>query len=89
MTATMSQKAAREGLGNPELFQGGVYVTKNGMAELFVQTAEEREAELRDREAERQSTALLMLVMSAKQDVKQGRAMSASDALRRLREARM
>ncbi|MGL5396643.1 hypothetical protein ACS428_23635 [Salmonella enterica] len=89
MTATMSQKAAREGLGNPELFQGGVYVTKNGMAELFVQTAEEREAELRDREAERQSTALLMLVMSAKQDVKQGRGMSAAEALRRLRDARM
>jgi hypothetical protein len=38
----MSQKSAREGLGNPELFQGGVYVTKNGLAELFVQTAEER-----------------------------------------------
>jgi hypothetical protein len=45
----MSQKSAREGLGNPELFQGGVYVTKNGLAELFVQTAEEREAELRER----------------------------------------
>ncbi len=89
MTATMSQKAAREGLGNPELFHGGVYVTKNGMAELFVQTAEEREAELRDREIERQSTALLMLVMSAKQDVKQGRSMSTSEALRRLREARV
>ena len=28
MTTTMSQKAAREGLGSPDLFEGGVYVTK-------------------------------------------------------------
>jgi hypothetical protein len=70
MSITMSQKSAREGLGNPELFQGGVYVTKNGLAELFVQTAEEREAELRERERERQSNALLKLVMAAKRDKK-------------------
>ncbi len=34
MSITMSQKSAREGLGNPELFQGGVY--ENGLAELFI-----------------------------------------------------
>lgn len=28
MATTMSQKAAREGLGSPELFDGGVFVTK-------------------------------------------------------------
>ena len=39
MATTMSQKAAREGLGSPELFDGGVFVTKNGVAELFVQPA--------------------------------------------------
>jgi len=88
MSITMSQKAAREGLGNPELFQGGVYVTKNGLAELFVQTAEEREAELRERERERQSNALLKLVMAAKREIKNGRGMSPEDAMRRLREAR-
>ncbi|MDN8683074.1 hypothetical protein Q0M91_14750, partial [Staphylococcus aureus] len=62
MSITMSQKLAREGLGNPELFQGGVYITKNGQAELFVQTAEERQLELQEREKERQSNALLKLV---------------------------
>ena len=49
MSITMSQKSAREGLGNPELFQGGVYVTKKRLAELFVKTAEDTESELRER----------------------------------------
>ncbi len=31
MTTTMSQKAVRESLGNPELFEGGVYVTKTAL----------------------------------------------------------
>lgn len=88
MSITMSQKSAREGLGNPEIFQGGVYITKNGLAELFVQTAEERKLELKERENERQSNALLKLIMAAKMDIKNGRGMSTEEAKRRLREAR-
>lgn len=88
MTTTMSQKAAREGLGSPDLFEGGVFVTKNGVAELFVQTAAEREAEMRERNLERQANALLKLVMLAKQDIKNQRGTSPEETLRRLREAR-
>ncbi|CNI14026.1 hypothetical protein [Yersinia pekkanenii] len=88
MTTTMSQKAAREGLGSPELFDGGVFVTKNGVAELFVQPAAEREAEIRERHIERQSNALLKLVMLAKQDIKNQQGMSPEETLRKLREAR-
>ncbi|RJF53822.1 hypothetical protein D4100_20680 [Serratia inhibens] len=88
MTTTMSQKAAREGLGSPDLFEGGVFVTKNGVAELFVQTAVDREAEIRERNLERQANALLKLVMLAKKDIKNQRGMSPEETLRRLREAR-
>lgn len=88
MSITMSQKLAREGLGNPELFQGGVYITKNGQAELFVQTAEERQLELQEREKERQSNALLKLVMIAKEDIANGQVMSPEDVKRKLRGSR-
>jgi hypothetical protein len=40
------------------------------------------------RERERQSNALLKLVMAAKREIKNGRGMSPEDAMRRLREAR-
>ena len=40
MSITMSQKSAREGLGNPELFQGGVYVTKNGYGDMVIMSME-------------------------------------------------
>ncbi|MBE4976062.1 hypothetical protein PTT03_20425 [Serratia ureilytica] len=88
MTTTMSQKAAREGLGSPDLFEGGVYVTKSGVAELFVQTAAEREAEIRERNLERQSNALLKLTMMAKQEIKNQRGLSPEETLQRLRDAR-
>lgn len=88
MSNTMSQKAAREGLGNPELFEGGVYVTKNGVAELFVQTARERQVEEAERSRERQNNALLKLIMKAKQEAEEGNTMSPEDALQRLRAAR-
>ncbi|HDU7918007.1 TPA: hypothetical protein RGH07_002890 [Serratia marcescens] len=88
MTTTMSQKAAREGLGSPDLFEGGVYVTKNGVAELFVQTAAEREAEIRERNLERQSNALLKLTMMAKQEIKNQRGLSPEETLQRLRDVR-
>lgn len=88
MTTTMSQKAAREGLGSPDLFEGGVYVTKNGVAELFVQTAAEREAEIRERNLERQSNALLKLTMMAKQEIKNHRGLSPEETLQRLSDAR-
>ncbi|CAB5532705.1 hypothetical protein AB6F64_18395 [Providencia hangzhouensis] len=88
MSNTMSQKAAREGLGNPELFKGGVFVTKNGQSELFIQTSEEREIELKERERERQANALLKLVMAAKDDVKNKRILSPEEALEKLRAAR-
>lgn len=82
----MSQKAAREGLGNPELFKGGVFVTKNGQSELFIQTSVEREIELKERE--RQANALLKLVMAAKDDVNNKRTLSPEEALEKLRAAR-
>ena len=87
-TSTMSQKAARDGLGSPDLFKGGVFVTKNGTAELFIQTAAEREEELAQREYERQTSALVRLVMLAKQDVDNGRTMSCEEVLKRLQDAR-
>ncbi|MEG3132378.1 hypothetical protein SC206_02185 [Rouxiella sp. T17] len=88
MSVTMSQRAAREGLGSPELFEGGVYVTKNGVSELFVQTAAERVAEENERHMERQANALFKIAIMAKQDLKNGQGMSPEEALRRLREAR-
>ncbi|NCH72619.1 hypothetical protein [Cronobacter dublinensis] len=84
MTTTMSQKAVRESLGNPELFEGGVYVTKNGTAELFIQPATEREAELVEREYERQQDALFRTLMRSKQDFANNRKMTPEEALRRL-----
>ncbi len=88
MAQTMSQKAAREGLGNPELFEGGVFITKNGVAELFVQTAAEREAELKSIEEERQINALFKLAMIAKQEIADDKGMTPDDVLARLRSAR-
>jgi len=84
----MSQKTAREGLSNPELFEGGVYVTKNGVAELFVQTAAERQLEEAERLRERQNNALLKLVMKAKHEVTEGKTVSPEVALQQLRAAR-
>ena len=85
---TMSQKAARENLGSPENFRGGVYVTKNGAAELFVQTATEREAETTERYIERQANALLKLTMLAKKEITSGQGSTPEDVLKRLRDAR-
>jgi hypothetical protein len=39
---------------HPQNFRGGVYVTKNGAAELLIQTAEEREAEPVERHQQQQ-----------------------------------
>lgn len=88
MPNTMSQRAAREGLGSPELFEGGVYITKNGVSELFVQTVAERAAEIKERELERQANALLKLTLLAKNEVDHGMGSSPEDVLKRLREAR-
>lgn len=88
MQNTMSQKKAREGLGAPELFQGGVFVTKNGVAELFVQPASERVAELAEREKERQANSLFKLVMMARQDIDTGDIFSPEKAIERLRADR-
>ncbi|MGK3130128.1 hypothetical protein ACCW76_13095 [Pantoea sp. C8B4] len=88
MAQTMSQKAAREGLGSPELFEGGVFITKNGVAELFVQTAAEREAELKKIEEERQINAMFKLAMIAKQEINDSQGMTPEEVLERLRSAR-
>ncbi len=88
MPKTMSQKSAREGLSNPELFEGGVYITKNGVAELFVQTAAERQAEEAERMRERQDNALLKLVMKAKQEAAEGKIFTPEEALQQLRATR-
>lgn len=85
---TMSQKSAREALGAPDTFRGGCYVTRNGVAELFIQTAAERAEELAAQERERQAMALLRLAMMAEQDIRQGETFSPEQALQQLRAAR-
>lgn len=88
MTTTISQKSAREMLGTPEQFRGGVYITKNGTAELFVQTADEREAELAERHLHMETAAMLKLVGLSQRDYEEGRFSSGRDALARRRAAR-
>jgi len=88
MSQTMSQKLARDSLGNTGTFEGGVYVTKNGVAELFIQTAAERQAELKELEQERNINALFKLAMQAKKEIADGKGMAPEDVLGRLRAAR-
>lgn len=88
MTQTMSQKLARDSLGNAETFEGGIYVTKNGVAELFIQTAAEREAEVREMQQERNINALFKLATQAKKEIAEGKGMTPEDVLGRLRAAR-
>ncbi|HHQ6628161.1 hypothetical protein [Serratia fonticola] len=88
MTQTMSQKLARDSLGNAETFEGGIYVTKNGVAELFIQTAAEREAEVREMQQDRNINALFKLAMQAKKEIAEGKGMTPEDVLGRLRAAR-
>lgn len=85
---TISQRTAKDNLGNSEVFEGGCLVTKNGVAELFIQTAQEREQEERAFNADKQATALLKLAMMAKEDVVHGRFSSKDDVLSRLKSAR-
>lgn len=88
MTQTMSQKLARDSLGNAQTFEGGIYVTKNGVAELFIQTAAEREAEVREMQQDRNINALFKLAMQAKKEIAEGKGMTPEDVLGRLRAAR-
>ncbi|MDK2377908.1 hypothetical protein [Serratia fonticola] len=85
---TLSQQATRESLGSPDSFKGGVWVTKNGTAELFVQTALERQEELAAWEQEQQTHALLKLVLKSKQEVAEGKVLTPDEALKRLRATR-
>lgn len=75
-------------LGTPELFKGGVYITKNGTTELFIQTADEREAELAERHLHMETAAMLKLVGLSQRDYEEGRFSSGRDALARRRAAR-
>jgi len=84
----MSQKLARDSLGNAAAFEVGVYVTKNGVSELFIQTAAERQAEIREIEQERNINALFKLALQAKKEVADGKGMTPEDVLGRLRAAR-
>ncbi|ELB2792610.1 MULTISPECIES: hypothetical protein [Aeromonas] len=85
----MSQRAAREALGTPENFSGGVYVTKNGTPELFITTAADRSQELADLHQAREDKALVKLVALATQDIgRPGRSYSEDEALALLRAAR-
>lgn len=85
---TISQKSAREMLSTPQNFRGGVYVTKNGAAELFIQTAEEREAELVERHQQQQVSAMLKLINLSQHDLNNGRHESARELLARRRSQR-
>lgn len=85
----MSQKLARDSLGNAQTFEGGMYVTKNGVAELFIQTAAERQAELREIEQERNINALFKLSMMAKKEISDGKGMTPEEVLGKLRATRL
>ena len=85
---TISHKSSRELLGPPQNFRGGVYVTKNGAAELFIQTAEEREAELVERHQQQQVNAMLKLVSLSQHDFENGRHETARELLARRRAER-
>ncbi|WP_070971293.1 hypothetical protein [Vibrio sonorensis] len=87
-TRTMSQRAAKDCLGSPDEFKGGCVITKNGTAQLYIQTAEEREQEERAIQADRQANALLKLAMMAKEDVAADRVHTKEQVLERLRVAR-
>jgi len=84
----MPQNLERDSLGNAAAFEGGVYVTKNGVSELFIQTAAERQAEIREIQQERNINALFKLALQAKKEVTDGKDMTSEDALGRLRAAR-
>lgn len=81
MPTTISQKAARDLLGTPEYFEGGVFVSRNGKAELFIQTASEREAELARRAEDEQINAMLKLVALSQKDVGNDDVMTAEELL--------
>ncbi len=84
----MSQRAAREALGTPESFSGGVYVTKNGTPELFITTAADRAQEQADLHQAREDKALVKLIALSVQDIAHGNTYSVDEALAKLREAR-
>ncbi|AWK40575.1 MULTISPECIES: hypothetical protein [Photorhabdus] len=86
---TISQKKARDLLSNPKHFEGGVFITKNGISELFIQPMAERERELAERGVERQAIALLKIAMLSKKDTIEGRKMTLEEALRRRKERRV
>jgi len=85
---SLSQKATKQSLSTPDTFRGGVWITRNGDAELFVQTAEERQQELTALEQQRQAYALLRLALLAKQDVAEGRVSSALEVRAKMHAAR-
>ncbi|MDQ1886056.1 hypothetical protein RA180_18850 [Aeromonas salmonicida] len=84
----ISLRAARKALGNPESFSGGIYVTKNGVSELFITTATERALELAELRQDREQKALVKLVSLAIQDIAAGKTYTVDEALTRLRETR-
>ncbi|WP_393935499.1 hypothetical protein [Aeromonas rivipollensis] len=85
---TISLRAAREALGTPKSFSGGLYVTKNGVPELFITTAADRAQELAQLQQECEHKALTKLVSIATQDIVFGKTYSLEETLTRLREAR-
>lgn len=77
----------QEELENPESFNGELYVTKNGVPELFITTADCAQ-ELAEIQQECEQKALVKLVTLATQDITAGKTHSLDDALVRLRKAR-
>lgn len=84
----ISLRAAQEALGNLESFSGGVYVTKNGVPELFITTVAERAQELAELQQEREQKALVKLVALATKDIAAGKSYTVDEALTRLWESR-
>ncbi|MDI2111758.1 hypothetical protein [Commensalibacter nepenthis] len=85
---TISQKEAREKLNDVALFENGVYVTRNGVAQLYIQTVEARERELQEIEQEKQAIALLQLTLKAQKDVVEGKTHTLEEVLEKLNATR-
>ena len=74
----------RDSLGDVESFRGGVIATVDGESSLFICTAEERIAELKEMEETRQILNNMRLLFKSLEDVEARRVMTAERAKERL-----
>ena len=80
----MSVSTARNMLGNPEAFTGGVFATVNGVDSLYICTAEERKAELEERARDAQLLKEISSTIRGLNDVVEGRVLTPEQVRERL-----